>query len=538
MAVLTLMSPRTRDILLCGLVGFCLPAYAAFVKGFPEPTIHDEFSYLLAADTFARGRLTNPSPPLPAFFEAPHILVEPSYQSKYPPGTGLVLAVGQVLLGHPRWGAWFLSGCYAAALCWMLQAFTRRRWALAVALCATVSVVPRFGAAYLSTMLAGASAATLFGSLQRIFRRPNLFSTTILSFGVIGLAVSRPFEGVTVCLGAAPAFLSWLLADRCSWFDRRMKAVVLPGSMFLAVGGVMLGCYNQAVTGHWSRLPYSLHHEQYFHHGLFVFNKDGTPRLPREPGRVANIYRHFKIQRELKIEKSQPLAVAAALQGIARSRIALNAGLGLFEASHFGLMWIVPALLLGLRGRAIIFAPSFLLVCIGHSLTTWYDPSYSIVIFPWLAIVLAENLRLVARGAHVRRSLWLHPGFILLLGLSLAVGPDSGAFVRRTLGWVSADASTGDPSASQETAVTSRAELRHFLSRQTGTHLVFVRYEDGYNIHNEWVYNEADLDGTRILFAHDLGEEKNRQLTNLQPQRQCWRMEVGNERSRLLRLSN
>src|SRR6188768_851222 len=111
------------------LASLGLSVMLALFTPLPAPQFHDEFSYLLAGDTFAHGRLTNPSHTLWEFFETFQVIQQPTYMSKYPPGQGLVLALGQVLTGEPVVGVWISTALACAALWWALAGFVPRRWA-------------------------------------------------------------------------------------------------------------------------------------------------------------------------------------------------------------------------------------------------------------------------------------------------------------------------------------------------------------------------------------------------------------------------
>src|SRR6476646_2483480 len=118
-------------VLTVAMIGMALTAAISILVNFPEPAVHDEFCYVLSGQTFARARLTNPKHPLLEFFETIYVIHDPTYQSKYPPGQGLVLAAGIALFNEPIVGVWLGTGLACGAVTWMLLAWLPGRWAVA-----------------------------------------------------------------------------------------------------------------------------------------------------------------------------------------------------------------------------------------------------------------------------------------------------------------------------------------------------------------------------------------------------------------------
>jgi hypothetical protein len=70
--------------------------------------------------------------------------------------------------------------------------------------------------------------------------------------------------------------------------------------------------------------------------------------------------------------------------------------------------------------------------------------------------------------------------------------------------------------------VSARDLILSLLKDQPGEHLVIVRYSANHNPVLESVYNSAEVDGSRIVWARDMGTDKNAELIKYFATRQVW----------------
>src|ERR1700734_596221 len=201
-AFVTLAEKKTLAILVAGLLPLIARALLLPILPVPKPAIQDEFSYLLASDTFASGRLANPTPALSEHFETLQELIRPVYASKYPPFSGLVMAAAQKLTGEPWVGVWLSMGVLCAVLCWALQGWLPAVWALVGSLIAVlhIGLVSYWTESYWGGACTAIGGALLIGALPRLTKEHliegrRIWPALAFAAGLAVLANTRPFEG-------------------------------------------------------------------------------------------------------------------------------------------------------------------------------------------------------------------------------------------------------------------------------------------------------------------------------------------------------
>ncbi len=507
-AFIRLANHRAASIAFCGLLPVALRLSLLGIYPVPEPSIHDEFSHLLLADTLVHGRLANPPHPLWQHFESIHIIQQPTYASMYPPGQGAFLSFGQCLFHEPWIGVLLSVGLMFAALCWMMQAWLPARWALFGTLLAILAfgVTTIWINSYLGGAVPGIGGALVLGAVRRLRQgaapvRPSIFLGIGLGIGMVLLMNTRPFEGM-VLTAAALLYLA-LGPARKRPARKQWAQIVIPAGLILSAGLAFTGFYNWRVTGHPLQMPYEVNRDTY-----------GWPEnlgfLP-----VKQVTFRHRVLREMYQKEIAHHTIYDSWHAFLDS-LDVRA----FENWSFfcGPVLTIPLLLLPKVFLDRRTRPLVVIVAVILALNL-----FQMVLYPYhLAPIVPAIFVLIAQGArHIyvafsRTRPARAMAFAVLLPLCVAAA----STLKLTASELKIPVSYWEHGA--EPHGEARAYIQQWLSQRPKKQLVIVHYSSQHSPDQEWVYNGADIDDSKVVWAREMDPQSDARLLRYFNDREVW----------------
>jgi hypothetical protein len=507
--LLWLAAHKQLTIVLVGAASLLGRAMLLPILPVPKPAIQDEFSYLLASDTFASGRLTNPTPPLAEHFETLQELVHPTYASKYPPLSGLAMALGQKLTGNPWVGVWLSNGILCATLCWSLQGWLPPVWALAGSLIALVRIgmVSYWTEGYWGGACAAIGGALVIGALPRLMRALEPGAALAFAGGVAMLANSRPYEGF-ILVAACSTVLFFAIARRLAPIWPISRGLILPMLALLIPVFVWMGYYNHRVTGDALEMPYLLHDNQYVVRSPLLWQ---TRTNPAPIYSNATTQKYWTVASASENQSARDHWLKAHFSDLLTNEgFYLGWPLALVMIAFAGSLWRDPVV-----RRALLVAACFYA---GAAWDARLFPHYAAPATALIYILAASSLRAVRNGwpGAMSERRYISWGIVALFALTTVIAmltPQN----RYLFGPIDYHVRA------------KHASITRKLEQVPGRHLVLVQYGPRHDLYEELVFNQADLERSRVVWAHSLGPEKDSRLIDYFSDRQVWLVEEDGE---------
>ncbi len=470
----------------------------------PEPIVHDEYSYLLQAQTFAAGRITNPTPPMWVHFESFHINMRPTYQSMYPPAQALPMAAALALHLHPWWGEWLTVGLMCGAVCWMLQGWIPPEWAFLGGMYCVVrfATFSYWMNSYWGGQVTAAGAALVLGALPRIKRAPRTGDALLLALGLVILANSRPYEGFVCCIPALAVLLLWLMGVGREQPIRIMTFA--PALALLLLAGTGMGYYNWRSTGNPLFMPYAANHQQYHITKPFLWQKPNPiPHYNHQVMRTMYVYHELPDLLNRRYGEG--------LWNLLKLKFGVFYDFFFWPLLGFSL---VSGWLMFKDQRLWMFPATISAIWAGLLIEQWPpNPHYGAAFAGVVVGVVLYGLRAL-RSWHPRGAPF---GIALSRAVAIVmVGGTAVPLVCTILNPYGIGVYWRMP------PTLDRSRLQAQLQQKEGQHLIIVHNNRSALGIFDWVYNAPDIDNSKVIWARDMGPAANQELLNFYPHRHAW----------------
>ncbi len=500
----------------------CLAGIAALAFGIsmamawmrlPAPSCHDEFSHLLVADTVLHGRLANPSPEIWQPFQSFHVLVNPTYASKFPLGPGALLALGWFLFGSPAAGIWIGAALCAVAVTWAAAGCLSRRWAIVAGLLLTTNpnVHHQWSLSFMNGWLTAAAAAIVAGATLRLRKHTRWRDCLLLGIGIGGLALTRPFEGLVFTICCAGLLLFWWRSASWSLQIARIARIGACAAVPLSLCFALMAMHNRATTGNVWQMPYQLHEQQYGVAPLSIFQ---SPKNPMMTEWSANV----------------PPTVLAFHYGWSLTSYAKRTGItgwcgAVADIFHvvsklWGLSFclLMSCMAFSRPGPHRLLTLAVALALLAGSFVPWYFSHYFAPSMVWVAILTALGVKwMIDRMVSDRQTARIAVATVLVVQMI----------------WMTAEVAVANMRAT--TWADDRQAIVDRLQSQGGEHLILVRYQSDHDVHHEWVYNGADLENAPIIWARSWRPDLDSELLKHYPSRHVWYLDFDEQDRATLR---
>jgi hypothetical protein len=333
-----------------------------------------------------------------------------------------------------------------------------------------------------------------------------------MGLGLTLLAFSRPWEGLVLSLPIAIILLVWMLGQDRPPLTVCFRRILLPLVMVLSLTGGWLAYYCWRTTGSPLRTPYQAYEAIY----------GAVPYMAWQHFRPEPVYRH-EILRKLDID--QELVAYRTFHSPVAHMLRIFSAVGFFlgpilTLPFITLLFALPfGFSLGEMSRSVRVLLLLLVVFIaGTELAIFYNPHYSA---PVTGLILA----LILFAIH-RIRIWNKSGLFLSRAIPLVCVIIFAFRVAATPLHI--------PKSKYSTYYWDeffdlhpkgwfpRAHLEADLAKLPGNQLVIVHYGQKHDPFPDWVYNDADIDHSRIIWARDMGVAKNNELLTYYKDRSPW----------------